>query len=151
MLSRSLRKSFRNVAASSLMKQYRACLSFVTSAFRCTVAGFLVRSISFTLRVRNSYEELDSLAQDVIILRRRARETAQRMRRVLDEITEDEGRVAGIIEGLGLSQDERQIAYLIFAEDEPENARRTLKEHYGCADPEAAIRAVSAKIKVAKT
>lgn len=102
------------------------------------------------LRVGDAYQELDSLAQDVIILRRRARELSQRMRRVLEEITEDDGRMGGVIEGLGLLPDEQQIAYLIFAEDAPENARATLREHYGCDDPDAAMRAVSAKIKGAR-
>ena len=112
------------------------------------VVATLGRSAEETpFRVKDAYQELDWLAQDIIILRRRARELSQRMRRVLEEVTEDESKVAALIEGLGLSPEEQQIAYLIFTEESPDNARATLKEHYGCADPDAAIRAVSAKVR----
>lgn len=99
------------------------------------------------VRVKDAYQELDWLAQDIVILRRRARELSQRMRRMLDEVTEDESRMGALIEGLDLSQEEQQIAYLIFAEHTPENARKTLRDHYGCVDPDAAMRSVSAKIR----
>ncbi len=98
-------------------------------------------------RVGGVYDELDWLAQDIIILRRRARELSHRMRRVLDEVTEDEARISGLVDGLPLADDEKQVAYLIFAEDTPERARAILKDHYGCRDPEAALAAVTAKIR----
>ncbi len=99
------------------------------------------------LKVRDTYEELDWLAQDIVIMRRRARELSQRMKRVLDEVTEDEARIGALIEGMSLSPEEEQIAYLIFAEDTPEHARAILKEHYGCSDPEAAMKAVVTKVR----
>jgi predicted ArsR family transcriptional regulator len=93
------------------------------------------------------YAELDRLAQDIILLRRRARELSIRMKRMTEEVTENESRIAKLIEGLSLSPEEKQIAYLIFGDDRPEQARRILKEHYGCHDPEAAIRDVAEKIR----
>lgn len=98
-------------------------------------------------RVGDVYDELDWLAQDIVILRRRARELSHRMRRVLDEVTEDEARISGLVDGLPLADDEKQIAYLIFTEDTPERARAILKDHYGCRDPESALAAVAAKIR----
>ncbi|MDG6925663.1 MAG: ArsR family transcriptional regulator [Nitrososphaerota archaeon] len=98
-------------------------------------------------RVGDVYDELDWLAQDIVILRRRARELSHRMRRVLDEVTEDEARISGLVDGLPLADDEKQIAYLIFTEDTPERARAILKDHYGCRDPEAGLAAVAAKIR----
>ena len=92
------------------------------------------------------YAELDRLAQDIILLRRRARELSIRMKHMTEEVTENESRIAKLIEGLQLSPEEKQIAYLIFGDDRPEQARRILKEHYGCHDPEAAIRDVAEKI-----
>jgi predicted ArsR family transcriptional regulator len=97
--------------------------------------------------VGDPYAELDSLAQDVILLRRRAREVSERMRRMIEDVTETEGRISTLIEGLRLSPEEKQIAYLIFGDDRPEQARRTLRNQYGCENPEAAIREVVEKIK----
>jgi predicted transcriptional regulator len=97
--------------------------------------------------VDDVYNELDRLAQDIIILRRRAKELSHRMQRVLDEVTEDEARIARLVSGLSLSDDEKQIAYLIFTEDTPERARAILRDHYGCRDPDAALNAVAAKIR----
>jgi predicted ArsR family transcriptional regulator len=93
------------------------------------------------------YAELDRLAQDIILLRRRARELSIRMKHMTEEVTENESRIAKLIEGLELSPEEKQIAYLIFGDDRPEQARRILKEHYGCRNPEAAIGDVAEKIR----
>ncbi len=90
------------------------------------------------------------MAQDIVILRRRARELSHRMKRVLEEVTEDESRIGALIDGLPLSPEERQIAYLIFAEDTPEHARAILKQHYGCCDPDAAMKGVAAKVRRGK-
>jgi predicted transcriptional regulator len=98
-------------------------------------------------RVKDAYQELDGLAQDIILLRRRARELSQRMKRVLEEVTEDEARIGGLIDGLSLAPDEKQIAYLIFTEDSPDHAGTILKEHYGCRDPEAAMKSVVTRIR----
>jgi len=103
------------------------------------------------VKVKDARDELDWLSQDIVILRRRARELSHRMKRVLEEVTEDEGRIGALIDGLSLSPEEKQIAYLIFAEDTPEHARAILKEHYGCADPDAAMEAVAAKVRRGKS
>ena len=97
--------------------------------------------------VKDPYAELDSLAQDVILLRRRAREVSERMKRMIEDVTETEARISRLIEGLRLSPEEKQIAYLIFGDDRPEQARRTLRNQYGCGDPEGAIKEVVEKIK----
>ena len=98
-------------------------------------------------RVKQVFEELDWLAQDIIMLRRRAKDLSHRLHRVLDEATEDEARIRALLGGLQLAPDERQIAHLIFTEDSPESARAILRDHYGCADPGAAIEYVSAKLR----
>jgi len=100
------------------------------------------------MKVKDAYEELDWLSQDIVIMGRRARELSKRMRRVLEEIIADEARIGALIDGLALSPEEKQIAYLIFAEDTPEHARAILKEHYGCRDPEAAMKAVAARVRM---
>jgi predicted transcriptional regulator len=103
------------------------------------------------MKVKDAYEELDWLSQDIVMMGRRARELSQRMRRVLEEVIEDEERIGALIDGLALSPEEKQIAYLIFAEDTPEHARAILRDHYGCRDPEAAMKAVAAKVRMGRT
>jgi predicted transcriptional regulator len=99
----------------------------------------------------DAYHELSSLAEDILILKSRARDLSHRMRRVMDGISEDQTRITALIDGLSLSPDERQIAYLIFTEDTPEQARAILKEHYGCSDPEGAIDSVVAELRRGRT
>ena len=101
------------------------------------------------LVVDDAYGELDKLAQDIILLKRRARELSDRTKRMIEEVTENESRIARLIDGLKLTPEERQIAYLIFGDDGPEKARRILREHYGCRDPEEAMREVSEKLREA--
>ncbi len=100
-----------------------------------------------TQKVRNPFEELDWLAKDIIILKRRARELSHRMQRVLEEVTEDEGRISALVDGLSLAPDEKQIAYLIFTEDRPERVAAILRDYYGCTDPAAAIKAINDRIR----
>jgi predicted ArsR family transcriptional regulator len=95
----------------------------------------------------DAYAELDGLAQDIIVLRRRARELSERMKRTIEQVTESESRMARLIDGLDLSPEEKQIAYLIFGDDRPEQARRTLRKHYGCQNPEEAILGVTRRIR----
>ena len=108
-----------------------------------------LRALEGEVEARDAYAELDSLAQDIILLQRRARDLSERMNRLIAEVTEDESRMSRLIEGLKLSPEEKQIAYLIFGEDGPEQARRTLRRHYGCQNPEAAIQGVVARMKEA--
>jgi homoserine kinase len=79
-------------------------------------------------------------------MRRRARDLSARMKRMIDEVTENESRIARLIEGLKLSSEEKQIARLIFGDDGPEQARRILREYYGCRNPESAIQDVVEKL-----
>ena len=96
---------------------------------------------------RDTYEELDSLAQDVMILRRRVRELSRKTSRMVDQVVDAESRITALIGALDLTEEERQIAYLIFGDDEPERARAILREHYGCDDPDAAISDVLRRIR----
>ena len=113
------------------------------------VATLGLESAHGRLEAEDPSAELDRLAQDIILLRRRAMELSERMKRMIEEVTENESRIARLIEGLGLTSEEKQIAYLIFGDDRPEKARRILREHYGCRNPEAAIGDVTEKLRLA--
>lgn len=95
----------------------------------------------------DSYEELDALALDVMMLQRRVRELSRRTARAVDQLMETELRMASIIDSLGLTDEEKQIARLVFVEEDPERVRRALKDHYGCVEPETAIKNVVRKIR----
>jgi len=95
----------------------------------------------------DAYEELDRLAQDVIMQQRRASELSKRMTRMIDEVLASESRMGALIDSMNLAPDEKQVAYLIFGEDGPDRARKILKDHYGCHDPDSAIREVTQKIR----
>ncbi len=107
------------------------------------------RGVASELETSDPYDELDGLAQDIIVMRRRVRELSGRMRRMIEEVTENESRIAGLIDTMNLSSEEKQIASLIFGDDGPEQTRRILREHYGCKNPEGAIEEVVEKMKEA--
>ena len=94
-----------------------------------------------------AFEALDAHAQDIIIQHRRARELSKKMTRMIDAFLESEMRIGALIDSMDLEPDEKQVAHLIFGDDGPVKARRVLRNHYGCADPDAAIRAVIRKIR----
>jgi len=93
------------------------------------------------------YDELDRLAQDIIMQERRVRELSRRMLRMIDEVVDSESRIGALIASTEMAADERQVAHLIFGDDGPERARKILSEHYGCPDPDSAIHDVSLKIR----
>ena len=95
---------------------------------------------------RSAYEELDELAQDIIMLKRRVRDLSRKTIKIVDEVVDTESRITSLLGSLDLTDEERQIAYLIFTEDEPERVRAILRDHYGCLDPGAAVAAVFRKV-----
>ncbi len=97
----------------------------------------------------SSLRELDGLAQDVLILRRRVRDLARRTARMVDEVVESESRIATLVSSLGLTDEEEQVARLVYGDDSPETVRQILREQYGCTDPEGAIRDVMKRIRSA--
>lgn len=93
------------------------------------------------------YEDMEGLAEEVIFMRARMRDVLKRLERTIGEVAEEEARLRGSIEGAGLTPEERQIAYVVFTEDDAERAREVLRTHFGCSDPEAAVARVVGKLR----
>jgi predicted ArsR family transcriptional regulator len=92
------------------------------------------------------YSELEGLAEEVIFRRARMRDVLKRLERAIGEVAEEEARLRGAIEGVGLSPEDKQIAAVIFTEDDAQSAKTVLRKHFGCPDPEAAVAEVVGKL-----
>ena len=99
------------------------------------------------LQVQKPYDELESLAEDMIISRRRIRGIARRIGKQIEDVAYSEERLERMIKSIGLEPEEQQIASILFTEDRPAEARRLLSRHYGCERPEDAIREVMARMR----
>jgi len=93
------------------------------------------------------YSVLERLAEDVIFGRARMRDVLKRLERTIGEVAEEEARLRRAIERAELTPEERQIAYVVFTEDDAERARDVLRAHFGCSDPEAAVARVVRKLR----
>jgi DNA-binding Lrp family transcriptional regulator len=98
-------------------------------------------------RVKNVYNELESIAEETLVQRRRIREQVRRLGRMIDEIVEDETRLSTLVESLPLEDDERLILHVIFTEESLEQAERLLTERYGLKDARSAIDGVLRRVR----
>jgi DNA-binding transcriptional regulator GbsR (MarR family) len=94
---------------------------------------------SIPARTKSVYSELESLAEETLVQRRRIREHVRRLGRMIDEIIEDEIRLSTLVESLPLEDDDKLILHVIFTEEGLEQAERLLTERYGLNDARSAI------------
>jgi DNA-binding transcriptional ArsR family regulator len=97
-------------------------------------------------QARASFGELESLAEDNLLQRRRIREQARKLGRMIDGLVEGEDRLNGLVNGLRLSDDERLMVRTFFTEESMGEAERSLVEHYGLASARRAIDAALGKV-----
>jgi predicted transcriptional regulator len=83
--------------------------------------------------------ELESAAADMIIQKRRIKDQARRLARIIDELVNTETRIDGVIRGLNVHDDERLLLHTSYTEESLEEAERTLREHYGLKDARRAL------------
>lgn len=98
-------------------------------------------------KVKNAYEELETLAEDMIIARRRIRDITKRMERLIEELVRSQERLMRITQTIGLNKEEEQIASVLFTEDGVEETKKILSRYYGAEDVDEAMRDVLRKIK----
>ncbi|HUI85601.1 MAG TPA: winged helix-turn-helix domain-containing protein [Nitrososphaerales archaeon] len=91
-------------------------------------------------------EELERLSEDFLVQRRRIRDEARRLGRMIDEMVSGEERIAGLIGGLRLHDDEKLILHTYFTEESAEEAQDSLREHFGMKDSRRAIDRVLHKV-----
>lgn len=96
---------------------------------------------------KDVYSELESLAEDALILRRRIRDQARKLSRMIDELVQDESRLNALIESLGYGEAEKLILYAMFTEESLEDAAKVLRLHYGEPDPEKRIGEMVARLR----
>ncbi|MDV3244135.1 MAG: winged helix-turn-helix domain-containing protein [Nitrososphaerales archaeon] len=109
------------------------------------------RSIGKAVGSENPVPELESLAADAIVQRRRIRDQARRLGRMIDDFVDTETRIEGLVRSLDVKDDERLLIQTAFTEESLEEAERTLREHQGLKDARRALeKALSRARKVGK-
>ncbi len=98
-------------------------------------------------KVKSAYEELETLAEDMIIARRRIRDVTKRLERLIEELVSSQGQLMRMTQTIGLSKEEQQIASVFFSEDGIEESNKILSRYYGSEDADEALRNVLQKIK----
>lgn len=99
----------------------------------------------------NPVSELESLAADSIIQKRRVRDQARRLSRTIDELVATQTRISGILNGLEIADDDRMLLQAAFTEESLEEAERSLSAHFGLREPRRAIeKALARARKLAK-
>ncbi|MDE1858568.1 MAG: winged helix-turn-helix transcriptional regulator [Thaumarchaeota archaeon] len=78
--------------------------------------------------------DLERAAGDLLILRRRAKEEARRLGRIIDEAADEQAYLAAAIRSLPLSQSEKLVLEVVLTEDTLEDAARVLSKYYGLDD-----------------
>jgi predicted transcriptional regulator len=84
-------------------------------------------------------KELESLAADSLIQKRRIRDQARRLGRMIEELVSTETRIGGLVGGLGAADEDRLLLHTAFTEESLEEAERSLVEHYALREPRRAL------------
>ncbi|MDV3293811.1 MAG: helix-turn-helix domain-containing protein [Nitrososphaerales archaeon] len=92
------------------------------------------RSPERAAKSEDAVRDLESLAADAIVQRRRIRDQARKLGRTIDEFVDTETRIDAIIRALKVKDDERLLVQTAFTEESLEEAERALREHHGLRD-----------------
>jgi predicted transcriptional regulator len=98
-------------------------------------------------RPKDVYNELEGFAEEVLFLRRRISEQSRKLERMLDELAMNEFALNSIVAGLSLTEEERQVAMIIFTESSLDDRKSVLSEYYGCVNSAEAVKAVESTLK----
>ncbi|MGD0476606.1 MAG: helix-turn-helix domain-containing protein [Nitrososphaerales archaeon] len=91
--------------------------------------------------------DLEYLAEEAILQRRRVRDQARRLGRMIDDLVEDESRIKVALESMDLSDTERLILQVLFTEESLEEGERVLLEHFGLQDGKRSIEKALSKAR----
>ena len=86
--------------------------------------------------------DLERAAGDLLILRRRIREEARRLGRLIDEATDEQQELAGAVRSLPLSAAEKLMLEVVLTEDTVEEGAAALSKYYGLGDRRSIERAI---------
>jgi DNA-binding Lrp family transcriptional regulator len=94
---------------------------------------------------------LESIAEDLILQRRRVREQVRRLGRMIDDLLQDQARLSRVAEAAGGGIDGRVVLETVFAEESLSEAERALRRNYGLKGGRRSIdRVLSESTKNAK-
>ena len=99
------------------------------------------------VRPEEPVKKLESLAADALLQRRRIKDQAGKLGKMIDELVSTEAEIGAIIRGLPSEEDERLLLLAAFTEETLEDAEKSLKEHYGLKDPKEALRKAISRAK----
>ena len=88
---------------------------------------------------RDPIAEIQSLAEDSIVQRRRIREQSRRLGRLIDDLVQNEGRLSALVESLQVNDNEKILLLAAFTEETMEEAEKSLSRHHGLIDPRKSI------------
>ncbi len=100
-----------------------------------------------TVRSEDPVGELETLAADMLVEKRRIREQSRRLARTIGEVMNDQQRMNDLIEGLGLDDEERIILQTAFTEETLGEAEEALAKIHGMKEPRRSIERVLAKAR----
>ena len=96
---------------------------------------------------KDVYGDVEMMAEELLLQRRRINEQTRRIQRVIDEFSATGWRLKSLIDSLELDPEEKLIAATVFTEDTVSGATAVLSKYYGCPNPAEVIRDVVAKVK----
>jgi predicted transcriptional regulator len=100
-----------------------------------TGGSIVVRASAGSLRAgKVKVHDLERASSDLLIQRRRIREEARRLGRIIDEAADAQDNLGSAINGLPLSPAERLILEVVLTEDTLEEGARVLARYYGLGD-----------------
>lgn len=91
-------------------------------------------------------KDLERASGEILIKKRRIRDEARKLGRMIDDIAADQGAISSAIGGLPLEPKEKLILEVLLTEDTFEDGERVLAEYYGL-DDRRSIESVLAKAK----
>lgn len=91
--------------------------------------------------------DLELLAMEILVGRRRIKEKARRLARAIDELVENEEMLTKRINGLELTDEERLVLLTTFTEETADDAERLLTRIQGMKDARRSIDKALAKAK----
>lgn len=99
----------------------------------------------------NARADLEAMAEDMMLLRRRVREEARRLGRTIDELAAEQARLGEALKSMDLDDEERFILEALFTEESVERGRELISKHYGLKDGTRSIdRALSKATRSAR-
>jgi predicted transcriptional regulator len=95
----------------------------------------------------NPVGELESLAEDILVQKRRIREQARRLGRMIDEMIGDQEKLNSLVQDLNLSDEDKLVVQTAFTEETLQDAEKALSRIHGMTTPRRSIEQALSKAR----